>query len=355
MKKLSCTLTHSSYDIEIHHSLLQKHTFHKQLHSFGENFVIITDDIVKELYGNQLELCLKGSNTLLCSFPEGERSKTRHTKEALEDMMFKKGFGKDTVLIALGGGIVTDIGGYIAATYCRGIPLIMIPTTLLGMVDASIGGKNGVNTPFGKNLIGSIYQPKKVFIDLSTLNTLPQKNIQEGFVEMIKHALIASSSYFEHLEKSPVLMDAIYKSCLIKKAIFEEDEYEQGKRICLNLGHTIAHALEILTNYTITHGGAVAIGILVESKMAVDLGYLPETSLKRIQEIFFKYNIPTQLQQDISPQAIVNLLILDKKTIQKKPRFVLLKDVGDVCFFNGAYCTHVEETYIKKALDWVKT
>ena len=165
----------------------------------------------------------------------------------MENQLFEKGLGRDTCVIALGGGVVTDMAGYVAATYCRGIPLVMIPTSLLGMVDASIGGKTGVNVSYGKNMLGCIYQPKKVFIDLFTLKTLPKKELTNGVVEMIKHGLIADDNLFEYLEKHSdqllaldfsFLEKAIFESCRIKKEIVEQDEKENGKRHLLNFGHT---------------------------------------------------------------------------------------------------------------------
>ena len=239
-RTLTCKISRFSdqYDIEIGKGLLNFQ--HKNLNSLASRFAIITDDVVAQLYGKPLQQSLSaaGLEVHLLSFPRGEQSKTRATTEDLENQLFEQGLGRDSCVIALGGGVVTDIAGYLAATYCRGIPLVMAPTTLLGMVDASIGGKTGVNVPYGKNLLGCIYQPKKVVIDLSTLNSLSKKELSHGVVEMIKHGLIADYGLFEDLEKhsdqlfaldSLLLERTIFESCRIKKEIVEQDEKENGK------------------------------------------------------------------------------------------------------------------------------
>ena len=255
------------------------------------------------MYGEPLqrELASSGLEAFLFSFSNGEQYKTRETKEILENQLFEKGLGRDTCVIALGGGVVTDIAGYVAATYCRGIPHVMFPTSLLGMVDASIGGKTSVNVPYGKNMVGCIYQPRKVVIDLSTLISLPKKEFANGVVEMIKHGLIADCKLFEDLEKhsdellalnAVKLEQTIFESCRIKKEIVEQDEKENGKRRLLNFGHTIGHALERLTHYSLSHGEAVAIGLLVESYLSVRLGILDQKSFERIKKILLQYGLP---------------------------------------------------------------
>jgi 3-dehydroquinate synthase len=361
--KLTCATTRPkhSYDIEICRSLALNPTFLPFIKTFKRRVVIVTDTTVATLYGERLRQLLESSGLseiLLCSFPEGERFKTRATKENIEDTMLSCGYGRDSLLIAIGGGIVTDIGGYVAATYCRGIPYILIPTTLLAMVDASIGGKTGVNTSLGKNLVGCIYQPTGVYVDVSCLSTLPDKNIREGIVEMMKHGLIADVSYIEFLEKKakamqaldlPTLEDAIACSCRIKMEFVEQDEEERGKRSLLNFGHTIGHALETVTDYALSHGEAVALGILAEAKMAVDLQLLSPQSLDRIMSLFSLYAISTRLPQKISENTMWDAMTLDKKAVQKTPRFVLLNGIG-----NPLLPTQVEREYVKKALDWLQ-
>jgi 3-dehydroquinate synthase len=298
----------------------------------------------------------------LFSFSNGEQHKTRATKERLENQLFEKGFGRDTCVIALGGGVVTDIAGYLAATYCRGVSLVMMPTSLLGMVDASIGGKTSVNVPYGKNMLGCIYQPKKVVMDLSTLKSLPKKELVNGFVEIIKHGLIADSKLFEDLEKqtaqllaldSVVLGKTIYESCRIKKEIVELDEKEKGKRHLLNFGHTIGHALEHLTNYSLSHGEAVAIGILVESYLALQLQKLDQNSFDRIHKILVQYGLSLQLPTRFSDSTIMSAMSLDKKSLKGQPRFVMMDAIGSALPFGGSYCTHIDESLLKNAIKWM--
>lgn len=363
-QKLICKISNSPdhYEIEIGHGLLKLLPPH--LNQLASKFVIITDDQIASLYGKQLQnhLISSGLDTYLFSFPHGEQHKTRKTKEILEDQLFEKGLGRDTCIIALGGGIVTDIAGYVAATYCRGIPLIKIPTSLLGMVDASIGGKTGVNVPYGKNMLGCIYQPKKVMIDLSFLKTLPKKELANGTVEMIKHGLIADANVFEDLEKysnqflaldAAVLAKLVSESCRIKKEIVEQDEKEKGLRHLLNFGHTVGHALEHLTEYTLSHGEAVAIGILVESYLSLKLGILNQNDFDRIKKVLVQYGLPLQLPTQFSIQAILNAMTLDKKSLKGQPRFVIIEAIGSVKIFDSNYCIPIEESLLKKALQWM--
>ncbi len=363
--KCHCCQEQFSYEIDIQNGqLFQEEGVLKYLITLGSRFAIVTDDNIAELYGKKMLKILSENDleAILLSFPAGEQFKTRKTKEFLEDQMFAKGLGRDTVLIALGGGVVTDMGGYIAATYCRGIPLVMIPTSLLGMVDASIGGKTGIDVPYGKNLIGAIYQPKRVVIDPNVLKTLPNRELRNGIVEMIKHGLIIDRKYFEYLEehaadllafKSPILENAIRESCLIKKNIVEEDEKENGKRRLLNFGHTIGHALEHATGYEIPHGEAVALGIMAEAYIARQLGELDEDSFNRIWSILEKYGVPTRLSVELDVQTILDGMTLDKKSLNGLPRFVIINAIGQAGNYGSNYCAQVDEKLIRKALNWL--
>lgn len=356
-EKLTCKIPASSttYEIEIGHGIWHLQTDY--LKSLASRFAIITDDRVAPLYGETLKKHLAASHldTYLFTFPSGEQHKTRATKESLENQLLERGLGRDTCVIALGGGVATDLAGYVAATYCRGVPLVMIPTSLLGMVDASIGGKTGVNVPYGKNMLGCIYQPKKVIIDLSTLQSLPRKELLNGIVEVIKHGLIADNTLFETVESSskkllaldsPLLEKVIFQSCRIKKEIIEEDERDVGKRYLLNFGHTIGHALENLSLYSLSHGEAVAIGLLVESYISLKLGKLNQHSFERIKEVLHPYRLPLTFPV----QTLLNALILDKKSLKGKPRFVVINKIGSPL---PSYSTHVEESLIKDALQWM--
>lgn len=364
IQRLTCAFPDQpeTYEIEIQSGFMYKAA--EYLASIASRFAIIADEQTARLYGEKLadRLSSSGFEVGLFSFLQGEGSKTRETKEILENSLFEKGFGRDICVIALGGGVTTDLAGFVAATYCRGVPLVMMPTSLLAMVDASIGGKTGVNLPYGKNLIGCFYQPKRVMIDTETLKTLPVRELRNGIVEMIKHGLIADSRYFSYLESHSkellaldpeVINRSVFESCRIKKEIIELDAHESGKRRLLNFGHTVGHALEKVSQYSISHGEAVAIGILVESYLAVHLGYLEIETLEKIRSIFLNYSIPLTLPQTYSAESIMDAMALDKKSLKGAPRFVIINDIGFCANFESEYCTSVDEKDIIKALRWM--
>ncbi|PIS01532.1 MAG: 3-dehydroquinate synthase [Chlamydiae bacterium CG10_big_fil_rev_8_21_14_0_10_35_9] len=245
------------------------------LSALASRFALICDKNVEKLWGEKLvQLCKKnGLEVELLTHFSGEEHKTAQTKSDLENQLFALNFNKDTCLIALGGGVTLDLTGFIAATFCRGIKLAFIPTTLLAMVDAAIGGKNGINTSFGKNLIGTIYEPDLLLLDSYFLTTLPQKEINNGLIEMVKHGLIFSSDHFykaASLINTPSVPDElILDSIHIKKGFVQNDLHDEGRRQSLNFGHTFAHALERLSNFAISHGEAVCIGLIIESFLSM--------------------------------------------------------------------------------------
>ena len=328
-----------SYEIHIEAGVLQTQSLIDFCKTQANRIVIITDDNVYPLYAEALEAELKNNqcHANIIQVPHGEQHKTRKTKQYIEDQMLELQCGRDTCVIAIGGGVITDLAGFVAATYCRGIPAIYIPTTLLAMVDASIGGKTGVNTSFGKNMIGTFTQPKAVFIDTNTLKTLPEKEIKNGIVEMIKHGIIANEDHFRNLYQNAekilkledeCLLDLINQSCKTKCAVIEKDEKESGLRETLNFGHTIGHALETITNHQLSHGEAVAIGIIAEAKLLQKQGIITKEDIETIQALFDRFNISTVYPDGISTQGIVDSLCLDKKSRMKSPRFVSLEKMG---------------------------
>ncbi|MCC5832633.1 MAG: 3-dehydroquinate synthase [Chlamydiales bacterium] len=284
--------------------------------------------------------------------PHGESIKSRAMKEKIEDALIERGYCRETCLIAVGGGALLDLAGFTASTYCRGIPYVSIPTTLIAMTDASIGGKTGVNVEEAKNWIGAFHQPRKVFIDFTLLRTLPQKEFIYGLSESVKHSLIADAHFFRFLEshyadilnRDPALLkETIYRSCLIKKGIIEKDPYEtKGLRRILNFGHTIGHALETLSNYTLPHGHAVFLGMLMEAAIARRLDYLPASSYERIRLFFEKLpialNFPDRLPYE--------MMTRDKKGGH---RFVVLTEIGSVAPFDGEYVTHLTKETLNTA------
>lgn len=365
MKTITCAppVKPITYPIVIESGLLQKQHWIDKISSLAHRFVILADERVAAQLGQTLLQQLKNSGlqTDIISFPPGESCKSRKTKEMIEDQLLQLKCGRDTALIALGGGVTTDLVGFVASTYNRGIPLIMIPTSLMAMVDACIGGKNGVDVPQGKNLIGSLYQPQCVFIDIDTLKTLPEEELRNGIVEMIKHGLIADAAYFTFLQThaktflardAATLEEGIYTSCIIKKTIVEDDEKENGKRRLLNCGHTIAHAVEHLTHFEIAHGEAVGIGIIIEAYISNKLGYLSDEDFQAILGIFESYGIPLKSLSHLDPLHILEATAFDKKSLQGKSRYVLLQKIGVPLPFDGAYCTTIDESLLLEALTW---
>lgn len=324
-----------------------------------KSVVIICDCHVQNLYGKHLHQIFKNLSVQahLISFEKGESAKTRKTKEQIEDQMLALGLGKEVLVIALGGGVTTDLAGFIAATFCRGVRLISIPTSLMAMIDAAIGGKNGVNTPYGKNLIGSLYFPEMILIDYAMLKTLPEKELKNGLVEVIKAALIANKDLFEILEKgyetvsAQHLEELIITACEIKNNIVEQDYEESlGVRRSLNLGHTVAHALECYYNYQLSHGEAVAKGIIAECFMARQLNILSNLDFHRITQCLLPYSF----HQTFDPFKVIEIMKSDKKTLQKEPRFVMLNQIGQVYPCQGQYCMQVMPSLIHEALRFIQ-
>ncbi len=309
---------------------------------------IITDANVAKLHGSAFSEALDqaGIPHVLIPFPAGEESKTRKTKDRLEDLLLSNNFGRDCCIVALGGGVVIDLAGFVAATYARGVPFIAVPTTLMGMVDAAIGGKVAVNTPLAKNAIGAFYPAKAVLIDTSFLNTLSTADVQSGMAEVYKHAFIASEPLLHLLRANAPILEIIQQSNMIKKEIVENDFLEEGRRRILNFGHTIGHALENASGYQLHHGHAVAIGMRAESWISHALGYLSQSDLDLIEKSLEHFPPSPPLPH----KKIYQALSLDKKNQKSKVRFVLLEKIGSPLAFDGNFCSHVEEELIEEAI-----
>ena len=327
------------------------------------HIVIVTDENVGKYYATSLfnHFAAHAIKVNIITIPAGENSKSRKTKHAIEDKMFTLGCNRDTLMIALGGGVVTDLTGFVAATFCRGIPVIYIPTSLLAMVDAANGGKTGINTDYGKNLIGTFTDPQAIFIDINCLDTLPHHEYITAFSEIIKHALITDAAYFELIESSihhileknkPILNQLIQRSCEIKSAIVLEDQTEQSRREILNFGHTIAHALEISSQYLMNHGQAVAIGMIVECYLSNQMGLLPDTDLHRMQQLILNLHIPLTFNRNFSKPDIINAFHMDKKNRHNKNRFVLLSKIGEVLHRDNTYAHPVDSLLLNQEIDY---
>ena len=337
-----------SYDIEIGYEMFEKLIEDIRGGLVGDirKFVVITDSTVKDLYAQKI--CSLLANNGYCaniiSFPAGEKSKTRATKEYVEDTMLELGYRRDCCVIAVGGGVVTDLAGFVAGTFGRGVPFINYVTTLLAAADASVGGKTAVDTPLATNLIGIFNQPEKVYLDISTWKTLPREQISSGLAETIKHACISDREFFNYLFDK---MEAIFsvdevvcnhiaeKNCEIKCAVVMKDERESGMREILNLGHTVGRAIETVSDYRLLHGQALAIGLMAEVKLAKKLGYCSYEDVVLMKNILDKANLPTEIPDYIDREALIKKLYTDKKAKNGNLRFVLQEGIGKIKVFDG--------------------
>jgi 3-dehydroquinate synthase len=324
------------------------------------NIVIITDNTVKKLYLNALvdRLQALGHHPYCVSFPAGEKHKHQATKQKLEEKILSKKFGRDTLCIALGGGVVGDMSGFIAATYMRGIPYIQIPTTLLAMVDSSVGGKTAIDTPQGKNLIGAFWQPKAVVADINCLDTLTQDHFIGGLVEALKMFMTSDKNSFTYLQKNidavlkrdkTILKKIIQRAVTVKASVVAADEKESNMRMILNFGHTIGHALEKISNFKLLHGHAVAYGILLECAISKQLGLLDEKTYLVIKDSLGRLGFHADYFKKFNVTDIIRATQSDKKTSAGNVRYILLTKIGAVHQNNGAYAHTVNPDIIKNS------
>lgn len=298
----------------------------------GNRALIVTDSNVSPLYGDKVksQLELVGFDVAISEIIAGEESKNLTTVSDLYRQFNLMEIGRSDVIIALGGGVVGDIAGYAAATYMRGIPYIQVPTTLLAQIDSSIGGKTGVDLSYGKNLVGSFYQPKAIIIDTEVIKTLKEENFNDGIAEAIKYGLIRDRWIFDTLSRGydqEELREVIKRSVLIKAEIVEEDEHEGGLRMILNYGHTYGHAIEKCMNYRgINHGAAVGVGMVIAASIGEQMGITPIGIKTEIINLLQKYNLPTTT--NIDKKSLNYAIMSDKKRSGDKINFVLIKDIG---------------------------
>jgi len=350
-----------SYPVFVGCGLLDKLGEKMKKTALSGTVTIISDDNVFFLYGSRVEGILKDAGFAVNSFvvPPGEETKSMDYAIKIYDFLVEHRAERDDIIIALGGGMVGDLAGFVAATFLRGMPWIQVPTSLVAMVDASIGGKVGVNHPEGKNLIGAFYKPNLVLADCQTLTTLPQRELTSGWAEVIKHGMILDEEFVKFLESNvsrltklelESLTRAIARSAAIKAQVVSQDEKErEGKRTVLNYGHTIAHGLEAATKYKrFLHGEAVAIGMVGAAKLSQRLGLLSSDAVERQQTLLQKFGLPTSLQAEAASQrrgrkrsnfklslaGITRAMELDKKVIGKAIRWVLLQDIGEAVIRN---------------------
>jgi 3-dehydroquinate synthase len=343
LQQLSVTLRRTvddSYPIFIGDGLFSRLGSLLRDRGLPKRVALVSDTSVFALHGPALRDALAAAGFAVAVeavFPAGEEHKTRETKAWIEDRLLETKLGRDTWVAALGGGVVGDMAGYTAATYLRGIPFVQFPTTLLAMVDSSVGGKTGLDTPHGKNLIGAFWQPRAVIADLRMLATLPPVQVQAGLAEVIKHAVIADPEFFDYLQAvwpqvarlDPAVMGKIvHRNCAIKAGVVEKDERESDLRKILNFGHTLGHALETAADYRLLHGTCVAIGMRYEAELAAALGLLAASDVKRIQALLDQAGFPAVDDVEVSAAQLVELTKSDKKARGGHVEYVFPKQIG---------------------------
>ncbi len=299
---------------------------------------LVSNSTVWPIHGSTVETGLRrvGYDPLICLVPDGEDHKRLDTVRQLYDQFIDGSLDRSGIMIALGGGVLGDMAGFAAATYMRGLPLVQVPTTLLSIIDSSVGGKVAVDHPRGKNLIGAFKQPALVVVDPTVLDTLPDEEMRSGWAEIVKHGIISDPVLFQRLEAQPelrpssaALTDIIAAAIQVKVDIVEEDPYEQGRRRVLNLGHTFAHALEVLSEYELRHGYAVAMGMVVAARVAAAIGFCQPELPPRIEALLHAFGLPTRVPP-FQPEAVWQAMALDKKKRGSRLRFVLPRALGDV-------------------------
>lgn len=334
-----------NYDGRPAYTILLEPGFHRlteaisSLSMVNRKFMIITDSNVEKFYLETVKnLLIPIANKVECYvFPSGEGSKNLDTVSQCYEWLIQAGFDRNDVLVALGGGVVGDLTGFAAATYLRGIRFIQIPTSLLAMVDSSIGGKTGVDFKSYKNMVGAFHQPKLVYMNLSTLLTLPQSEYYSGMGEIMKHGLIKDALYFQwlkehegdiHQRKFEVLLEMIHRSCEIKREVVENDPKELGERALLNYGHTIGHSVEKLKELSYLHGECVCIGMAAASFLSLQRGLITEPEYEDILETIIHFKQPVKVK-DLSAAEVYEVTRSDKKMDAEQIKFILLKGIGN--------------------------
>lgn len=341
MKQLEVGLGERAYPILVQEGLLANIGEDLRERNIGKRYVIIADDRVAELFGDAVIDSLKRAelDCDLITFPSGEENKNLTTIGQLTSKLAQLGVDRKDCLVALGGGVSGDITGFVAAIYMRGIPFVQIPTTFLAQVDSSVGGKTGVDIPEGKNLVGCFYQPRAVYIDSSVLKSLPPEELLNGLAEVIKYGVIYDADFFYYLNANreqiqaldlSVMEEVILRCCAIKAEVVAADEREADLRRILNYGHTLGHAVEAASRFTIAHGVAVAMGMVAVNKIAVAQGMLAAETAEEIMNLISSFGLPTSIPPELNRQQMKEFLKTDKKTVAGKPFFVLPIAIGTV-------------------------
>ena len=329
----------------------------------AHKYAVITDSNVGPLYSQRVRDQFDASAVEVLSIPAGESNKTREIWGRLTDELLAKGFGRDSTIIALGGGVVGDLGGFVAATFMRGVPVIQVPTTLLAMIDASIGGKTAVDTPAGKNLVGVFHPPAGVLIDPQLLTTLPLRDLRAGLAEALKHGAIADEPYLHDVAssaprllsaagpKSDSMLSLIVRSIEIKAEIVSRDEREEGLRKILNFGHTIGHAVELISGFSLLHGEAVAIGMALESELAERIGVAQAGTAATIKKSLESAGLPTALPPGFRGDVVVEAMRSDKKGRSGRLTFALPLRIGAMAGEDTGWTISVGDDQLREVLN----
>lgn len=356
------TICAESYDVHVGRGLLAELPRILAAASPAHRYAVIADHHVAELHGARLSSALAGAGLAakLFTFPAGEWNKSRQQWAELTDAMLAAGFGRDSAVVAFGGGVAGDLGGFVAATYLRGVPVVQVPTTLLAMIDASVGGKTGVDVPGGKNLVGSFHPPRAVVADVDLLATLTRPQLAAGMAEAVKHGVIADAAYFASLadpgpvfaKDLPALERIVARSVEIKAAIVRRDQREAGERQVLNFGHTVGHAVEAAAGYAMLHGEAVAVGMAVEARLGEVLQITSRGVADAVATVLQHYGLPTRPPEEATTDALLDLMTRDKKVRAGALRCALPRAIGAMAEReDGTWTVEIEALVMRQILD----
>jgi 3-dehydroquinate synthase len=326
----------------------------------AHRYAVVSDAEVGPQYGDALvsELARHGRSSLHL-MPAGEAHKTRDTWARLTDDLLASGCGRDTTIVALGGGVVGDMAGFVAATFMRGVPVVQCPTTLLAMIDASVGGKTGVDTPAGKNLVGAFHPPAAVLVDVETLASLPLAHRRAGLAEAIKHGIIADADYLARIDSvlpslldgdPAVTLDVVARSVEIKADVVRVDSREQGLRKTLNFGHTLGHAIELTSGYSLLHGDAVAIGMVLEARLGELIGVAEKGTAREIERVLRRAGLPVSRPASLRAEAVLEATRHDKKARAGAVAYALPAKIGAMAGAERGWAIEVGDTLVREVL-----
>lgn len=353
MESLRVALGERAYPIHIGAGVIGSAALYAP-HLEGRSVAIVTDEVVAPLYLETVKKALGGVRATEIVVPKGEQAKSWQTLNRVFDALLKARCGRDTLIVALGGGVIGDLAGFAAAVYQRGVPFVQVPTTLLAQVDSSVGGKTAINHALGKNMVGAFHQPLAVISDVTTLDTLPDRELRAGLAEVIKHGVALDRAFVAWLEENMdklvardalALAHAVRRSCELKAAVVAADEREAGQRALLNLGHTFGHAIEAGSGYGVwLHGEAVAAGMVMAAELSQRLGTLSSGEVARLRSLVGRAGLPTK-GPALPLEQMLALMSVDKKAAQGKVRFILLEGIGRATVRGG-----VDERLVREAI-----